>query len=177
MSGGRFTPALRLGFRLVGLLPERVRGVLSGLGTPAYRLGASCVIVDEGGRWLLVRHSYRSGWSLPGGGSARAEDPRATARREMGEELGIEVEVGASAPVLLARPRRLTFVFVARIAAGEPSVHSPELEEFGWFDPAALPSERDPWLGVAEPVARRLVAGEAVPLIFIDDELPGCDEP
>jgi 8-oxo-dGTP pyrophosphatase MutT (NUDIX family) len=41
------------------------------------------------GRVLLVGHSYRSGWGMPGGGMARGEQPEATALRELREELGL----------------------------------------------------------------------------------------
>jgi len=37
---------------------------------------------------VLVRTSYRSEWSLPGGGIHRGETPEAAARRELSEELG-----------------------------------------------------------------------------------------
>ena len=38
---------------------------------------------------MLVRTSYRSEWSLPGGGIHRGETPEAAARRELIEELGL----------------------------------------------------------------------------------------
>jgi 8-oxo-dGTP pyrophosphatase MutT (NUDIX family) len=53
-----------------------------------------CIVRDdEAGRVLFVRHAYgdRSVWELPGGGMRRREDPEAAVRREMGEELGIEL--------------------------------------------------------------------------------------
>ncbi len=45
---------------------------------------------------LLVRQSYRRGWSLPGGGVHAGEAPEAAARRELREELGLHV--GALCP-------------------------------------------------------------------------------
>lgn len=55
--------------------------------------GVSVLACDAQGRLLLVRHSYGSGaWSLPGGGRQRREDPEATARREMREELVVELD-------------------------------------------------------------------------------------
>ncbi len=50
--------------------------------------GASALVVDEAGRVGLVRHSYRIGWSLPGGGVARGEPAAAAILRELREELG-----------------------------------------------------------------------------------------
>src|SRR4051794_23022634 len=41
---------------------------------------------------LLVRHTYDGRWNLPGGGfAAHLESPEAAARREIAEELGIEL--------------------------------------------------------------------------------------
>jgi 8-oxo-dGTP diphosphatase len=49
------------------------------------------VAVWHGGEILLLRSSYRPGWSLPGGGIARGETPREAAARELREEVGLVV--------------------------------------------------------------------------------------
>jgi ADP-ribose pyrophosphatase YjhB (NUDIX family) len=46
-------------------------------------------IVTDGQGVLLVRHSYRAGWFLPGGGVKRGEPLVAAIRRELREEVGI----------------------------------------------------------------------------------------
>ena len=51
-------------------------------------LGAHALIVDSSGKVLLVRHSYMSGWSLPGGGVGRGEPPEKALLRELAEEIG-----------------------------------------------------------------------------------------
>lgn len=43
------------------------------------------------GRLLLIRNSYKRGETLPCGGLHRGESHRAAARRELAEEVGIEV--------------------------------------------------------------------------------------
>jgi 8-oxo-dGTP diphosphatase len=43
------------------------------------------------GEILLLRSSYRRGWSLPGGGIARGESARDAAARELREEVGLAV--------------------------------------------------------------------------------------
>lgn len=54
--------------------------------------GVSVVITNLSGDVLLLKHSYGPDvWALPGGGLARGEDPQAAARREVREELGIEL--------------------------------------------------------------------------------------
>lgn len=61
------------------------------------RVGAYCVVVDHG-RMLLahVREGWFGadlGWTLPGGGMEPNETPEETARREMREEAGLDVEL------------------------------------------------------------------------------------
>ncbi|OBV11626.1 NUDIX domain-containing protein [Erythrobacter dokdonensis] len=54
--------------------------------------GVSVVITNLGGDVLLLKHSYGPEvWGLPGGGLAAGEDPETAARREVREELGIEL--------------------------------------------------------------------------------------
>ena len=54
--------------------------------------GVKCVLT-RGDEVLLVRHTYGSStrWELPGGGVKRREEPRAAARREAREELGVDI--------------------------------------------------------------------------------------
>jgi 8-oxo-dGTP diphosphatase len=49
------------------------------------------VAVWHDGEILVLRSSYRRGWSLPGGGIARGESVRDAAARELREEIGLIV--------------------------------------------------------------------------------------
>jgi ADP-ribose pyrophosphatase YjhB (NUDIX family) len=51
--------------------------------------GAHAVAITPGGAIVLVRLRYASGWRLPGGGRAEAEDPRTAVLRELEEEIGM----------------------------------------------------------------------------------------
>jgi 8-oxo-dGTP pyrophosphatase MutT (NUDIX family) len=53
------------------------------------------VAVWHAGRILLVRTSYRSAYTLPGGYRRAGEAPREAAARELAEEVGIRVELSA----------------------------------------------------------------------------------
>ena len=61
-------------------------------------LAATIVVIsDPQGRVLLVRQPYRPGdknWDLPGGGINDDEPPRIGARREVAEELGLDITPG-----------------------------------------------------------------------------------
>lgn len=52
-------------------------------------LGARVAVIDSNGHVLLVRHTYSSGWILPGGGVERGETLVTAALREILEEAGI----------------------------------------------------------------------------------------
>jgi 8-oxo-dGTP pyrophosphatase MutT (NUDIX family) len=56
------------------------------------KVGVKCVLTS-GHEVLLVRHTYgRAGqWDLPGGGVRRREEPHEAARREIREELGVDL--------------------------------------------------------------------------------------
>jgi ADP-ribose pyrophosphatase YjhB (NUDIX family) len=54
--------------------------------------GVSVIVTNLGGDVLLLKHSYGADvWALPGGGLGRGEDPVAAARREVREELALEL--------------------------------------------------------------------------------------
>lgn len=58
------------------------------------RISVDALIRDEGGRILLVDPNYKPGWDLPGGMVEADESPRAALRRELREELGVEIALG-----------------------------------------------------------------------------------
>ena len=104
--------------------------------------GVSAVLRDGEGHLLLVRHSYGPpGWALPGGGCGRGEDPHETVRRELREELGLEIaqlELLATLEEKLSGAPHTAFVF-AGLASGEPVPDGREIVEARFFPPGQLP--------------------------------------
>ncbi len=50
------------------------------------------IILMKGDQVLLIKHTYKEGWHLPGGGFKRGETVEQAARREAYEETGAEVK-------------------------------------------------------------------------------------
>lgn len=59
------------------------------------RVVADALLRDHDGRVLLVDPTYKSGWDLPGGMAEPNEPPVDAVRRELAEELGLMITVGA----------------------------------------------------------------------------------
>ena len=57
-------------------------------------MAAGIVFVDDEGSLMLVRPTYKPYWDIPGGYVEPGETPRQACRREIKEELGLDVEVG-----------------------------------------------------------------------------------
>ncbi|MBI1358891.1 MAG: NUDIX domain-containing protein [Alphaproteobacteria bacterium] len=117
-------------------------------------LGVRGVVIDPGGRVLLVRHTYMAGWHFPGGGVERRETAFAALNRELEEEAGI---APSTPPRLVSvHANHANFpndhVLVYRIdhwTQGTPTQVG-EIAETGFFAPEDLPE------GVSAPTRRRL---------------------
>jgi len=106
---------------------------------------------------LLVRHTYGDRrWAWPGGLVRRREAPAATARREVREELGLDLLEWESLGQLdyrgSDRARHLVSCFLARAGPEDPRPRRAEIEEVRWAPLDAIPA--DTLDGTAE-IARR----------------------
>jgi 8-oxo-dGTP diphosphatase len=73
---------------------------------PRIPASAGALIFDHAGRLLILKPTYKSGWTLPGGQmESDGETPWETCRREVREESGLVVETGRLVCVDFLRPR------------------------------------------------------------------------
>ena len=72
---------------------------------PAIPASAGALIFDRAGRLLILKPTYKSGWTIPGGVmEADGETPWEACRREVREECGIDVRQGRLACMDFRRP-------------------------------------------------------------------------
>ena len=110
--------------------------------------GVKCIIGD-GERVIFVRHTYgnRRTWELPGGGVRRGEPPEATVRREMREELGVELhELRAAGAIEVGGHGKHTLLhcFEARPDAPRLRLAAAEIAEARWAPVTAPPRPLGP---------------------------------
>lgn len=109
--------------------------------TPGADKSARCLLVRDG-RVLLVTHSNcslpnRGKWALPGGRLEHGESPRRTLRRELHEELDLQIEELREIGRYVSRARWHR-VYWAECAVGPASWDPAEIDEVRWFAPEDL---------------------------------------
>ena len=112
----------------------------------AMTLGVRALVIDEEGRIFLVKHSYVSGWHLPGGGVEAGETLAEALARELREEGNIEITAPPRLHGLFfnnrASRRDHVALFVVR-AFRQSAVPVPDREivAHGFFAADALPND------------------------------------
>jgi 8-oxo-dGTP diphosphatase len=106
-----------------------------------FTVTAGAVIFNDKGEVLLLKHRFRagSGWGLPGGFMEKGEQPIDALRRELREEIGLEIDdVKVFAARSFKKPKQVEVLFRGRANADVKS-QSVEVERAVWFSIDALP--------------------------------------
>lgn len=113
---------------------------------PRVPMSVGALIADQGGRLLVLKPTYKSGWTIPGGQmEADGETPWEACRREVHEECSLVVTRGRLVCVDFLRPRpdragglRLLFDCgrLPEIEAAGIVVQAGEIADFRFVDQA-----------------------------------------
>ncbi|MER5731334.1 NUDIX hydrolase [Streptomyces sp. NPDC002138] len=134
---------------------------------PRVLAGAAALYRDTEGRVLLVEPNYREGWTLPGGTveSDRGESPRAAARRESAEEIGLDLPLGRLLAVDwvlgTARPPLVAYVYDGGVLDAKQlaavTLQEEELISWRMVEPAELTAYLPGALGLRTAEACRVL--------------------
>ena len=122
------------------------------LGEDCVGVGGGCLILNERNEVLLMKRAGKvrneSGWwSKPGGGIDFGEKAEEAMKREMKEELGVEIKIIGYLPHTdhFTKDRKQHWVainFVAKIVSGVPkNMESHKCDEIAWFPLDKLPKK------------------------------------
>ena len=144
---------------------------------PAIPVSAGALIFDLPGRLLILKPTYKSGWTIPGGVmEADGETPWEACRREVREETGIEVREGRLACMDFRRPRPgnpggIRFLFrCGAIDDQDVAAITVQAEEISEYRFAALPEALSL---LRKPIRRRVRAATAGRrLVYLEDGRP-----
>ena len=146
---------------------------------PRIPASAGGLIFDGSGRLLIVNPTYKKHWTIPGGiMEADGETPWEGCRREVREEVGLDVTGGALVAVDFLRPRAkdaggMRFLFDLGVMSDEELAGiTLQEEELSEYRLAEVPEALEILSG---PLRRRV--GEALKLgpgecVYLEDGLP-----
>ena len=144
---------------------------------PAIPASAGAMIFDRKSRLLILKPTYKSGWTIPGGEmEADGETPWDACRREVREECGLEVRTGRLACVDFRRPRTgrpggIRFLFDCGVLDDAAlAAIALQSEEISQHRLAPLPAALELLSG---PVRRRVArASRSRVLVYLEDGRP-----
>jgi 8-oxo-dGTP diphosphatase len=123
--------------------PKALRRWTVRLSHPRFAVTAGAVVTDSRGRVLLLKHRFRpgTGWGMPGGFIEEGEQPEEALRRELREEVGLEVEqLKLVTTRAFKQPKQVEIVFLCQ-AAGDTDQLNFEIQKAAWFFPDELPEQ------------------------------------
>ena len=105
--------------------------------------GVTCLILS-GDELLLVRHTYgRSAWTLAGGGFKKGEMKEEAVKREIKEELGLDItpEYIGEFTHHPEHKNDTVFCFVTKMEKAKPKIDHLEIKEAKWWNLNNLPPD------------------------------------
>lgn len=109
---------------------------------------ARILVWDESGELLLVRSwGGKPQWGLPGGGVQRNEQPTGAAKRELFEEVGLDLPIEAFTHEMTLHYQYEAPIFSVTVSksALPATPHNPrEITDLRWFSVDELPADVSP---------------------------------
>jgi ADP-ribose pyrophosphatase YjhB (NUDIX family) len=105
--------------------------------------GVQCLILS-GDQLLLIRHTYgNSAWTLSGGGIKKGETKEQAVKREVKEELGLDITPEYSGEYTHDTEYKIdtVYCFAVRIEKVEPKIDHGEVKEAKWWNINDLPKD------------------------------------
>jgi 8-oxo-dGTP diphosphatase len=124
-------------------LPAVVRFRVARTGQARFTVTVAAMLFDDQRRILLLEHVFRAdrGWGVPGGFICKGEQPEQALRRELREEVSIEIDdVKLLFTRTLRKLKQVEIYYCARVI-GEPKPSSFEIKQAQWFPVDDLPPE------------------------------------
>jgi len=163
--------------------PTTAESILGDMALPAIPASAGALIFDRSGRLLILKPTYKSGWTIPGGVmEADGETPWQACQREVREECGIELRRGRLACLDFRRPKPgnpggIRFLFdCGSFEDGALAAITVQAEEISEHRLAALPDALELLRG---PIRRRVrAATSSRKLVYLENgrKVPGVSK-
>ena len=134
---------MKLFYRLFKRLPTPIQWWAYHLANPHFLVGVVGILIrDE--KVLIVKNSYRSGWSLPGGMLKKGEEATDCFIREVREELGVQVRNATVVTAVTVKPLLMEICCQAELGDQELALDEKELVSAQFVGPHELPSDLSP---------------------------------
>src|SRR5438034_2493748 len=127
-------------------MPKTWRRLSMRFSNARFTVTSGAVVVDQEGRVLLLKHRFRpgSGWGIPGGFITAGEQPEEAVKRELREEVGLELKsIRVCSVRTLSKTRQVEILFLCR-PQGDARPQSAEVTRADWFSIDGLPKELSP---------------------------------
>lgn len=143
--------AALVGFRV---LPTPLKRAAVRVGSPSYTVGAVCVL-EHDGAVLFLWQPHREGWSLPGGLLGKHEEPADAVRREVAEEVGLDIDPGEPVTVRVDPENQVVDVVFRVELETRPELElATEARKAQWFTPEQLAEADRDTFGIMAALAR-----------------------